>query len=683
MMSTSNKFLIFLFFSVLFYIVLVHSFYVAATIGIDTHKNNLVAQADLHYQDIVNTQLWGADMGGVYAYPGHYKPNPYLKNNTIKDSSGKTMIKINPAWMTRMLSEHSKNQNFQFYLKSNNPINPINQAKGFYANTLNDISKVVPTTHTQRYKLVENTKKFEYIQGIRTEKSCMACHQGPQDKLGLIIGGVAIEMNAEHYFKRVSEIWNEFYTTTSIVSLLFIFLIILVYKFIHHVNHIEILNKTLKDKVKEKTSELNNALEGARLGYWSWNLLTNGYKADERWLIMLGLSKNSQIDTIEDWKKRIHVDDLSHVNGVIDDAILNRKPYVLECRVKHENGNYIWIESAGSIIYYDEKSKPIELAGTHQDITKRKKLERESMKNSIYLNTLFDENPNIIIVTDGRFITKTNKAFFRLFIEYDSLDAFLAHHDCISDFFESIDEEDFISNKKYKWIEEVLSKEQPIAKVTYNSKVYYFAVQAKRIDEDNNMHYMLTFSDISETYNLKKKYKELSITDPLTGLYNRRYFNKIFTQEINRALREKNSLTFLIVDIDYFKLYNDNYGHDKGDTLLKALSYELKVSLKRSNEFVFRLGGEEFGIIYSGFSKEESMAHAQEICDSVEEMKIEHNFSRGFKVLTISIGHFYTNSNELLEAKTIYHYADQALYFAKENGRNRVEDYDGVIKSRR
>lgn len=682
MMSTNNKFSLFLSFSLLSYIVLVFSFYASASKGIDTHKNSLVTQADLHYQDIVNTRAWNAELGGVFAYQGHYKPNPYLKNNTIKDSNGETLIKINPAWMSRMLSEHSTNDNFKFYLKSNTPVNPINQAKGFYSDALKEISQTVDTKNIKRYQVVENTKTFEYIQGLYLEKACMSCHQKAGDKLGFIRGGIAIQINAKPYFTRADEIWKEFYSTTAIVSILFVFLIILVYKFFHHVHDIEILNSTLEEKVKEKASKLKNALEGARLGYWSWDLHTNEYKADERWLFILGLSKEKHNEIIKDWKKWIHPDDLSHVNAIVENAILESNPYVVEFRMKHKNGNYIWIECAGSIIYYDKNSKPVELAGTHQNITQRKELEKESIKNSIYLNTLFDKNPNIIIVTNAEHILKANQAFFKLFSEYDSLDIFLKEHDCICRFFENEDEENFISNVKGKWIGEVFSKEQPIAKIIHNSKIYYFAVQAKKIYEDNNMHYIVTFSDISETYNLKKKFEELSITDPLTGLYNRRYFNKIFTGEINRALRSNQSLTFLIIDIDHFKLYNDNYGHDKGDVLLQALAEQFKASLKRSNEFIFRIGGEEFGVIYSGLSKEESMAHAQEICDSIADMKIEHDYSYPLKILTVSIGHFYATKGDLLKGNQIFHNADQALYFAKENGRNRVEDYDEVINDR-
>ena len=675
MSITNNKFLLFLFFSFLFYGVLIYSFHKTATIGIQTHKNNLIEQADIHYQDIINTRAWNAKLGGVYAYPGKYKPNPYLKHNTIKDSNNKTLIKINPAWMTRMLSENSKNEKYKFYLKSNTPVNPKNKAEGFYAESLASIIKNNNANDLKRYRFVEDKKSFEYIKGLYVKKACMPCHKENGDKVGDLRGGVAIEMNAQHYFSRVDDIWGEFYKISIIVTFLFIILIVAVYKFLKRTQEVEVLNLNLEDKIREKTSKLDNALAGAGLGYWSWNIQTDEHSVDDRWLSLFGLTKHVLNNKIVDWNSKIHPDDLEKTMQTIKSAISKNKPYVVEFRMMHEDGRYIWIQESGAIIFYDAEHNPYELAGTHQDITKRKALELKEVENSVYLNTLFEHNPNIIIVTNGGKILKTNQAFFNFFNEYASLDTFLKEYDCICQFFEVGEDENLITNTKNEWIKEVFIKEEPIAKITKNSKIHYFAVKANKIFEDNYIHYMVTFSDITETYNLKKEYETLSITDALTGLYNRRHFNKVFSQEINRALRFENSLSFLILDIDYFKLYNDNYGHDAGDELLQQLAKELNKSLKRANEFIFRIGGEEFGVIYSELSKEDSIAKAQTICDSVSAMNLKHEYSLVTDKLTVSIGHFYTTSSELLKPETIYHKADKALYYAKEHGRNRVEDY--------
>lgn len=674
------KFILFIFFSLLFYGILIHSFYDVAKNGVDTHKSNLVSQAESHYHDIMNIYKWSGELGGIYAYGHDYKANQYMNNNTIKDANGRKLIRINSSWLIRMLSEHSNSPYYRFSLKSNNPINPLNKAKGFYADSLKEISQKYDISNTKRYRFVKEGKKFEYLHGIYIKKSCLSCHQNENKHIGDLKAGVAIEIDAKSYFNRKNEIWNEFYHISTAVTVLFILLIILVYKLFRRSAEIEMLNKKLEEKVIEKTIQLNNALQGANLGYWNWNVQTNEYQVDDRWLSMLGLKQSELNKDVDDWKKRIHPNDIEQVEEVIRNAMFEHQPYVVDFRMRHKRGHYVWIEGAGSVISYDENNKPLELAGTHQDITQRKELEKELTQNSVYLNNLFDKNPNIILITDGKKIIKTNQAFFNLFKEYNNLDTFLKEHKCICEFFESEDGEDFISNDNTKWLKDAFEKEEPVAKIVYTGNTHYFAVQTKKIYESYTMHYMITLSDITETYNLKKEYEKLSITDALTLLYNRRYFNKIFTQEINRASRLKHSFTFLIMDIDYFKRYNDNYGHDKGDVLLKTLAESLKKSLKRSNEFVFRIGGEEFGIIYSELYKEDSIAHAEEILQNIQELKLEHKYNPPLNVITVSIGHFYMEDSGLFEAKTIYHNADKALYYAKEHGRNRVADYDLVIK---
>jgi hypothetical protein len=143
----------------------VFSFYKIAILGVSEHEKHVVDQADLHFEDVINTRAWNASLGGVYAYARHHKPNPYLKNNSIKDEYGKEMIKINPAWMTRMLSEQSKSKKYKFYLKSNKAVNPINQATGFYAKSLNEISQLEGGDDTKRYQLIKEKMSCNISKG--------------------------------------------------------------------------------------------------------------------------------------------------------------------------------------------------------------------------------------------------------------------------------------------------------------------------------------------------------------------------------------------------------------------------------------------------------------------------------------------------------------------------------------
>ncbi|EQB39932.1 hypothetical protein M947_04945 [Sulfurimonas hongkongensis] len=175
------------------------------------------------------------------------------------------------------------------------------------------------------------------------------------------------------------------------------------------------------------------------------------------------------------------------------------------------------------------------------------------------------------------------------------------------------------------------------------------------------------------TKNLQKANKKLenvSYTDVLTTLHNRRYFNFVYDRELKRAKRTKSYITFMMMDIDYFKQYNDTYGHVKGDFALKSVAKVLKDTLKRPSDFVFRLGGEEFGAILTDIDESNSASLAKEICQSVKKRGIKHETSKAGEFLTISIGVVCSQADENLDVDILMMRADEMLYKAKENGRD-------------
>ncbi|MCL6603212.1 MAG: diguanylate cyclase [Paenibacillus sp.] len=165
--------------------------------------------------------------------------------------------------------------------------------------------------------------------------------------------------------------------------------------------------------------------------------------------------------------------------------------------------------------------------------------------------------------------------------------------------------------------------------------------------------------------------EKISITDELTGLYNRRYFNKIFREEAEKAKNTKQYLSYIMLDIDYFKKYNDSYGHYEGDNVLRMLGEKFKELAARANGFVFRLGGEEFGMIIPGFAPQQSHEFAEDIRKNVEDLQIEHIMSPDYGVITVSIGVAVVRVDGLRE-EDIYKLGDDALYQSKAEGRNCV-----------
>ncbi|WP_373071838.1 PAS domain S-box protein [Sulfurimonas sp.] len=200
----------------------------------------------------------------------------------------------------------------------------------------------------------------------------------------------------------------------------------------------------------------------------------------------------------------------------------------------------------------------------------------------------------------------------------------------------------------FYWVEAIISP-------TYDSK-------------GNKTGYTAIRHDITD----KKRIEQISITDGLTGIYNRRHFNQVFEEVVNRSKRENKSVNFLIMDIDHFKQYNDTYGHQMGDTVLKEVAQVLKNSLRRADDYCFRLGGEEFGIVFSAENLNTAKEFSEIVRSNIEGLKIEHENNSASEYVTASMGLVSIEANSIQDMDEIYKSADEFLYRSKENGRNRV-----------
>ena len=176
---------------------------------------------------------------------------------------------------------------------------------------------------------------------------------------------------------------------------------------------------------------------------------------------------------------------------------------------------------------------------------------------------------------------------------------------------------------------------------------------------------------------LNEKYKLESITDAMTALYNRKYFDKIFDNMPFIANENNWKCAFVMFDIDYFKQYNDTYGHDMGDITLKRVALTLKEYFNKKYEFVFRLGGEEFGVILFDIN-ENALEHClKDINHRILELEIEHKNSKILDVVSISIGSVIYEPHSYISANRLYKLADECLYKSKENGRNQYHIHKG------
>ena len=164
--------------------------------------------------------------------------------------------------------------------------------------------------------------------------------------------------------------------------------------------------------------------------------------------------------------------------------------------------------------------------------------------------------------------------------------------------------------------------------------------------------------------------EKLSMYDGLTNIRNRRFFDETFEKTFSEIKRDKKSLAVLMIDIDFFKPYNDNYGHGQGDETLRKVAKALEKTIKRASDFVARYGGEEFVILLKDINKDGVEAVANNLLNAVRELKITHEFSKIENYVTVSIGvSFYNSSSDVTKLELLLK-ADETLYNVKNSGRN-------------
>ena len=166
--------------------------------------------------------------------------------------------------------------------------------------------------------------------------------------------------------------------------------------------------------------------------------------------------------------------------------------------------------------------------------------------------------------------------------------------------------------------------------------------------------------------------QNLSLLDGLTGIANRRHFDQELLQESRRAIREGIPLSLIMLDIDYFKAFNDTYGHLKGDDCLKTVATTLRKTLKRPGDFPARYGGEEFAVVLPNTDDIGAAMVAEELRASIESAHISHFNSLCAEYVTVSLGVVTRFAEQTETPDDLILAADRALYRSKHEGRNRV-----------
>lgn len=413
-------------------------------------------------------------------------------------------------------------------------------------------------------------------------------------------------------------------------------------------------------KIITARDNLNNAQELAKIGSWTLDIKSGNLEWSDEIYNIFELNKKSFVASYEGFLNAIHPDDRAKVNDAFTKSLENKTPYEINHRLKMDDGRIKYVHEKGES-YYNDAGEPILSHGTVQDTTKTTIVEN---KLKTYLQ-LIDENiitsttnlKGIIIEVSEAFSIISGYSKEELIGKSQNI---VRHPDMSSEVYREL----------WKSLKEDKTWEGDIKNIRKNGTHYWVHAKIYPIYNENGekIGYTAIRQDISD----KKMVEALVITDGLTNIFNRRHFNDSFPKMILEAKKEEKFFTFLILDVDYFKQYNDNYGHQKGDEALISIARTLQSSLQSSHDFAFRLGGEEFGMLFLSLTDKDADAFAESLRKTIENLHIFHEKSDISQYITVSIGLVVKKFDELSDMDTIYKEADELLYYAKHSGRNRV-----------
>lgn len=294
----------------------------------------------------------------------------------------------------------------------------------------------------------------------------------------------------------------------------------------------------------------------------------------------------------------------------------------------------------------------------------RRKMEQFLKDSREYVQMILNSQESILIITDGKKLTFANKSFLDFF-GYEYLEQFLSEHDCICDLL--VKDIGFISKEEDKCPEVIFSGTNEQYKVKLfdkkNGQNRVFLANPKKLPGKRDQS-IVSFTDITDIANESKRLEYLSITDPLTKIYNRLKFDSVLDFQIAMARRYHKVFSVIMFDIDHFKEINDTLGHKVGDETLKKLVQIISRNLRASDIFA-RWGGEEFMALLPETELEGAVSLAEDLRKQVESADFD---VAGY--VTCSFGVISYNIDD--NADTLIKRLDDTLYEAKKGGRNRV-----------
>ena len=415
------------------------------------------------------------------------------------------------------------------------------------------------------------------------------------------------------------------------------------------------------------------ALHGANDGLWDFDLDRKTTYFSPRWKSMLGYG-DDEVEPLTDWQQLVHPDDLERVRAGLRDHLAGIEPLFESVhRLRHRDGVYLWVVSRAKA-RVDEQGRAHRIVGVDLDVTERKLFEDALFKEKESAQITLQSIGDGVITTDSKcrieYLNSVAEQLTGWRLEH-------AQGRMVDEIFRSFHEETCeplenplaVSIRRTRAIKSV----RPTLLIRRDGNELYIESCASPIRDHagNVLGGVLVFHDVSESRELNRKLSYHASHDILTGLVNRREFESRLERAIKSARAREASYALCHIDLDQFKIINDNCGHSAGDALLGQVGALLKSKI-RWRDTVSRLGGDEFGVLLESCSLEEAVRNAEQLREAIRNYKFvweERTFRLGASIGVVPISPENEDVAALLSA------ADSACAAAKENGRNRIYSF--------
>ncbi len=422
--------------------------------------------------------------------------------------------------------------------------------------------------------------------------------------------------------------------------------------------------KQTEIKLIENECRLQEIISATNVGTWEWDLKSGNMSLSTRWAEIAGYQLEELLPfSSERWKELIHPDDVEKAETLLQKHFSRQLDYyVSEYRIRHKKGHWLWVTERGQVVEWGKDDTPVRMSGTLSDINRNKIAEQELNKLSLAVEA---SNASIVITDTQGNIEYVNPGFIKNY-GYQKHEVLGRNIDVLNSKQASMGNYDelrlHIKNGR-NW-RGILPHKRKDGTIQQDRVI----ISSVKNDQGKITNYISIQEDITYEYELSKKLSFQASHDALTGLVNRREFERRALRLLGSVKTTNLQHALCFLDLDQFKVVNDTCGHVAGDELLRQISTVLREEI-RDRDTLARLGGDEFAILMEHCTLEDAKRVASTIQNTLQEYQFtwgEHVFRIGASIGLVPIDENIEDLNELMK------HADAACYAAKELGRNRI-----------